>query len=85
MRLEPIAGKLARWVLRGGSGSNVTLLPDKTNDLHLKLATLPSKIETHEREKGFIAYYLNKSIYEVYSIFSLPKFCRILRLIDGTN
>ena len=27
-RLEPIAGKLARWVLRGESGSNVILLPD---------------------------------------------------------
>ncbi len=28
MRLEPIAGKLARWVLRGGSGSNAASLPD---------------------------------------------------------
>ncbi len=27
-RLEPIAGKLARWVLRGGSGSNAASLPD---------------------------------------------------------
>jgi hypothetical protein len=27
-RLEPIAGKLARWVLRGENGSNVILLPD---------------------------------------------------------
>ncbi len=27
-RLEPIAGKLARWVLRRGSGSNIALLSD---------------------------------------------------------
>ena len=41
-RLEPIAGKLARWVLRGRSGGNVTLLPDskatKTKKLALNLA-----------------------------------------------
>ena len=28
MRLEPDAGKLARPVLRGGSGGNVASLPD---------------------------------------------------------
>ena len=27
-RLEPCAGKLARTVLRGGSGSNIASLPD---------------------------------------------------------
>jgi hypothetical protein len=27
--LEPIAVKVARWVPRGGSGSNATSLPDK--------------------------------------------------------
>jgi hypothetical protein len=29
--LEPIAVKVARWVLRGGSGSNATFLPDLRN------------------------------------------------------
>ncbi len=28
MRLEPLAGKLARWVLRGGSRGNAASLPE---------------------------------------------------------
>lgn len=31
--LEPIAVKVARWVPRGGSGSNVTSLPDQATPL----------------------------------------------------
>ncbi len=29
MRLEPIAVKVARWVLRGRGDGNIALLPDK--------------------------------------------------------
>ena len=31
-RLEPYDGKLSRTVLRGGAGSNVSLLPDIRNE-----------------------------------------------------
>ena len=32
-RLEPYDGKLSRTVLRGGAGSNASLLPDKSSDI----------------------------------------------------
>lgn len=35
-RLEPYDGKLSRTVLRGGTGSNASLLPDKTFDKAVK-------------------------------------------------
>ena len=39
-RLEPYDGKLSRTVLRGGAGSNVSLLPDiKTESDVLKFVT----------------------------------------------
>ena len=40
-RLEPYDGKLSRTVLRGGAGSNVSLLPDVHSEKDiLKLVTM---------------------------------------------
>ncbi len=48
MRLEPDAGKLARPVLRGGSGSNIASLPDLCLSLVFPRRSLPhnSRLKT---------------------------------------
>ncbi len=52
-RLEPYDGKLSRTVLRGGTGSNVSLLPDiRTENDILKLVSCIMENTKGEDSKG---------------------------------
>lgn len=47
--LEPYEGKLSRTVLRGGSGGNITLLPDPQRAIITKKLILTNRSKKHAK------------------------------------